>query len=172
MTMAHPLIEQLRFTRSEWLRGLEDVSEAEAAQRFGPINTISWMVGHLAAHEQRTWLQRAQGITVSAAVEPCSPGQPPCSPPLAEMWAAWHAITRAADPYLDSLTAETLQTHLSVSGQPLPENIGTLLRRVTYHYWYHLGESQAVRQMLGHTGLPQYVGRIPPYRPESDGSHD
>ena len=29
--MTHPLIEQLRFTRREWLRGLEGVSEAETA---------------------------------------------------------------------------------------------------------------------------------------------
>jgi len=37
------------------------------------------------------------------------------------------------------------------------------------HYWYHLGESQAIRQLLGHTDLPQFVGDIRgggPYRPE------
>jgi hypothetical protein len=39
-----------------------------------------------------------------------------------------------------------------------------------YHYWYHIGESQAVRQMLGHTGLPEFVGNIQvlaPYTPEA-----
>lgn len=35
--------------------------------------------------------------------------------------------------------------------------------------WYHLGESQAIRQMLGHTHLPIFVGAIhdeAPYMPE------
>ena len=40
---------------------------------------------------------------------------------------------------------------------------------MTYHYWYHTGEIQAIRQMLGHSNLPEYVGDIEteaPYRPE------
>jgi hypothetical protein len=39
---------------------------------------------------------------------------------------------------------------------------------MTYHYWFHLGEAQAVRQALGHTSLPSFVGDIAqaPYRPE------
>ncbi len=32
--MAHPLVDQLRFTRSEWLLGLEGVSEEDAPQTF------------------------------------------------------------------------------------------------------------------------------------------
>lgn len=46
--MTHPLVAQLRFTRSEWLRGLQDVTAEEAVRRFEPINSISWMIGHLA----------------------------------------------------------------------------------------------------------------------------
>ncbi len=59
--MAHPLIDQFRFTRNEWLRGLAGVSEEEAAHHFGPMNCISWTVGHLAWHEHRYWLELAQG---------------------------------------------------------------------------------------------------------------
>jgi hypothetical protein len=35
--------------------------------------------------------------------------------------------------------------------------------------WYHLGESQAIRQMLGHRDLPAFVGNInsAPYAPEA-----
>jgi hypothetical protein len=33
-----------------------------------------------------------------------------------------------------------------------------LLHRNLYHYWYHTGEAAAIRQMLGHTDLPQFVG--------------
>ena len=46
---------------------------------------------------------------------------------------------------------------------------GAKLLRTTYHYWFHLGESQAVRQMLGHTKLPDFVGGFGQnqYRPEA-----
>jgi hypothetical protein len=33
-----------------------------------------------------------------------------------------------------------------------------MLLRDVYHYWTHLGEADAIRQMLGHTDLPQFVG--------------
>ena len=58
---SHPLVQQLRFTRREWLRGLQNITEADAAHHFEPMNSISWTVGHLAWHEQRYWLERAQG---------------------------------------------------------------------------------------------------------------
>jgi hypothetical protein len=85
-----------------------------------------------------------------------------------EMWAVWRDVTRAADEFLDTLTTEKLQTHLERKGEPLRESIGTMLRRNTYHYWYHLGEAHAIRQMLGHTDLPQFVGDMSEalYRPE------
>ena len=51
--MTHPLITQLRFTRSEWLRALEGVSDEDARKRFLPMNSISWTIGHLAWQEQR-----------------------------------------------------------------------------------------------------------------------
>jgi hypothetical protein len=27
-----------------------------------------------------------------------------------------------------------------------------------YHYWFHTGEAHAIRQLLGHPDLPQFVG--------------
>ena len=62
--MAHPLVDQFRFTRSEVLRGLEGVSEEDGARHFGQMNCISWIVGHLALYEQRTFLQRPQNIVL------------------------------------------------------------------------------------------------------------
>jgi len=47
--------------------------------------------------------------------------------------------------------------------------VGSLMQRVLYHYWYHTGENMAIRQLLGHTNLPEFVGNIDdeaPYRPE------
>ena len=37
-----------------------------------------------------------------------------------------------------------------------------MLLRVTYHYWYHTGEAAAVRQLLGHVDLPEFVGTWTP----------
>ena len=91
------------------------------------------------------------------------------TPSLREMLETWRAVTKAADPFLNSLTTETLQNDLLLNGESVGQTIGSALRRVTYHYWYHIGEIQAIRQMLGHTGLPEYVGNIEaeaPYRPE------
>ena len=168
--MVHPLVAQLRFTRSEWLRALAGISDADAHRRFMPMNCISWMIGHLAWQEHLYWFIRAQGKNIAPHLDDLVGYQKPAStPPLAEMWAAWHTVTQAADLYLDTLTTESLQTHMIVDGTPHYQTIGTMLQRVNYHYWYHIGESQAVRQMLGHANLPDFVGDIQakgPYRPE------
>ncbi|HSK87107.1 MAG TPA: DinB family protein, partial [Anaerolineales bacterium] len=168
--MSHPLIDQLRFTRREWLRGLEGVSENEAMCHFGRMNCISWIVGHLAWQEQRTWLTRPQNILLFPNLnELVGHGMPMSTPSLHEMLEAWHAVTKATDPFLDTLTTERLQSDLPIDGKSSGQTIGSALRRVTYHYWYHIGEIQAVRQMLDHRDLPQYVGDIEaeaPYRPE------
>ena len=74
------------------------------------------------------------------------------------MWAAWHEITAQADVYLDTLTNEKLLEHFRWKGEPLEDSIGTMLYRTIYHYWYHLGEVHAMRQMLGHRDLPEFVG--------------
>src|SRR5881398_2569893 len=85
----HPLVAQLRFTRSEWVRGLKTVTAEEGTRR---------------------WARESS-----------------------------------------------------------KETPGTKLHRTTYHYWFHLGESQAIRQMLGHTKLPDFVGGFgkSQYRPEA-----
>ena len=162
--MPYPLVDQLRFTRSEFLRGLEGVSPEAALRRLGPMNCISWMIGHLAWQEQRYWLMFAQGTVLLPTLnELLAYGKPASTPPLDEMWEAWRQVTAAVDPWLDALTPERIHAPL-VEGR---SSVGTYLLRTTYHYWYHLGEAMAVRQMLGDTGLPDFVGNIDavaPYR--------
>jgi hypothetical protein len=168
--MAHPLVDQFHFARSEWLRGLAGITEEEGACHFGQMNCISWTVGHLAWHEQRTFLQRPQNIILFPQLnELFAYGAPMNTPSLNEMLGIWKVVTDAANPYLDTLTTEILLTDLLVNGEPVGQSRGSALRRITYHYWYHIGEIQAIRQMLGHTKLPEYVGDIEteaPYRPE------
>jgi hypothetical protein len=166
--MPHPLVVQLRFTRSEFKRGLAGLTEDEAQKRFMPMNCISWSIGHLAWQEQRYWLHRAQGQMLLPAVnEQFAYGTPASTPTLAEVWQAWEQITAAADPWLDTLT--TADFAASRTAGQYKFTLGTLMQRTLYHYWYHLGENMAIRQMLGHTDLPQFVGNIDeqaPYTPE------
>ena len=168
--MTHPLIDQFRFTRGEWLRGLRGVPGRDARRHFGPMNCISWTVGHLAWHEQRTWLQRPQGLVLFPELNTLFAfGAPMSTPELAEMLKIWRSVAKAADPFLDTLTTRRLQRDLPLNGKHSGQSVGSALRRITYHYWYHIGEIQAVRQMLRHTKLPAYVGSIErqaPYRPE------
>ncbi len=168
--MTHPLIDQLRFTRSEWLRGLQGVSGEDAGRHFGPMNCISWIVGHLAWHEQRYWLQRAQGMLPFPALnEMFAYGAPMSTPDLDDMLDKWRTVTRVSDPFLDTITTSALQAELLYDGQPVGQSMGSALRRLTYHYWFHTGEIQAIRQMLGQANLPEYVGDIEfeaPYRAE------
>jgi hypothetical protein len=164
----HPLVTQLRFARSEFVRCLDGVSDEDARHRFEPMNCISWIVGHLASQEQYLWVQCAQDQTIAPDLyKKVGFGQPAGTPPLAEMWAVWAEITDAADKFLEGLTAEQLGMYLEWNGKPLRESIGTMLLRNTYHYWFHCGEAHAIRQMLHHTDLPQFVGDMSQalYRP-------
>jgi hypothetical protein len=168
--MTHPLVDQFHFTRSEWLRGLRGLSEADGARHFGQMNCISWIVGHLAWHEQRTRLQRPQNrVLYPELINQFAFGAPMSTPGLSGMLKAWRAVAKAADPYLDALSTRALQRDLPVDGKLSGQSVGSALRRVTYHYWYHIGEIQAIRQMLGHARHPTYVGNIEgraPYRAE------
>ncbi|MCI0345753.1 MAG: DinB family protein [Chloroflexi bacterium] len=153
--MVLPIVEQLRFTRSEWLRALRGVPEADGVTRVGPMNSISWIVGHLAWHEQRYWLTRLTGQTPRPELnEIVASGGPATTPPLRDMLAAWKAISKAADPQLDRLAPADLLERLP--GSP-PRLIGNALRRVTYHYWFHIGEILAIRQVLNHPNRPEFV---------------
>jgi hypothetical protein len=168
--VVHPLVDQLRFARSEFRRALVGVGEEEAGCRLGPMNCLSWMVGHLADHEQRYWLERQGRAPVVAGLNPLvGYGQPATTPPLAEMWEAWQTITAAVDPTLDAFTVSDLQQLPPVPRPIAPESVGTMLLRMIGHYWFHTGEALAVRQLLGHQNLPKFVGDIgreAPYRPE------
>lgn len=167
--MTHPLVEQLRFARSEWRRALRGVPEADGLRRFEPLNSIGWIVAHLAWHEQRYWLTRLSGITPEPIVdEVAAYGRPANTPSLRAMRRAWNHVIAEADPRLDSLTEADMT--MSLPGSPT-RLIGNAIFRVTYHYWFHIGEIVAIRQLLDHPNRPEFVGDLEaraPYR--SDGA--
>ena len=188
--MTHPLVTQLRFARSEFVRCLEGVSDEDARHRVMPMNCLSWMVGHLAAHEQYHLVFFSGGDVPHPHLNQLvGLGQPASTPPLEDMWKAWHDITAAADLFLDAFTAEDMQIYsereikqdtklLEASQFWIPskeeleraladkkvregENNGTKILRITYHYFFHTGEAHAVRSLLGHPDLPWFIGDMP-----------
>jgi hypothetical protein len=190
--LTHPLVNQLRFARSEFVRCLEGVSEEDARHRIMPMNCISWIVGHMAAQEQYYFVFYSQGKVPHPQLNRLVGfGHPASTPPLADMWQAWRDITAEADKFLDTLKSEQLGEHLErriekdlkpfedalfgtadekILAQILVqksvrngENNGTRLLRTTFHYFFHTGEAHAVRQQLGHPDLPFFVGDMPDY---------
>jgi hypothetical protein len=169
--MPHLLVTQLRFARSELLRAMQGVSDADALVRLGPMNCLSWIVGHLANQENRYWVMLAQNLDMAPGLNDLVGfGKPASTPPLDEMWVTWRRVTAAADPYLDLLTPEMMVKAREDKARSRTETLGTMLMRNIFHYWYHIGEAMAVRQQLGHKDLPQFVGDMSKaaYTPENE----
>ncbi|RPJ36243.1 MAG: DinB family protein, partial [Chloroflexi bacterium] len=79
--MTHPLVDQLRFTRSEFQRALRGLKDGKARRRFLPMNCISWNIGHLAWQEQRYFLFYAQGQMPLPEIDKSfASGAPACTP--------------------------------------------------------------------------------------------
>lgn len=190
--MAHSLVTQLRFARSEFVRCLEGISDQDARHRVMPMNSISWMIGHMAAQEQYYFVYFSQSKVPHPALNKLVGfGYPASTPPLADMWKVWHDITAEADLFLNTLTDEQLGVHTeqriekdvkafedalfgTASEKALAqilaqksvrngENNGTRVLRTIFHYFFHTGEAHAVRQQLGHPDLPYFVGDMPDY---------
>jgi uncharacterized damage-inducible protein DinB len=167
--MVQPLVDQLRFARHEWQRALDGVSPADALVRLEPMNSIGWIVAHLAWHEQASWFTRLRGETpFPEANRHGVNGQPASTPTLAEALGVWRSVTTASDPILDGLAAADLR-------RPMPQGrqrtVGSTLLRVIYHYWFHIGEITAVRQLLHEPAVPEFVGSLDtlaPYRAEAE----
>lgn len=169
--MLHPLVSQLRFTRYEFHRAIKTVNQKDAEIRILPMNCISWNVGHLAWQEQQYFLKYSMGKVLFPEIEKqFSYGAPASTPPLNEVLTAWLEITKAVDPWLDILTSKLLSQQVISQGKEIKYTFGNLMLRTIYHYWYHIGENMAIRQQLGHTKLPVFVGNIDskaPYIPEN-----
>ena len=165
--MVHPLVDQVRFARAAFVRTLRNVGGDDARRRLGPMNSLGWTVGHLADQEQRYLLVRQGRPQVAPGLaEFRGPGRPASTPTLAELWRAWKAVAAATDPFLD---AGELLAPPPVDGPPPRDSIGTLLPRVAAHSWFHNGEAQAIRQLIEHRNLPDFIGAVGkrvPYRPE------
>ena len=88
--MTHPLVSQLRFTRSEFVRAVKSVTDEDARKRILPMNCISWNIGHLAWQEQRYFLYYGQGQMLLREIDKdFAYGAPASTPPLEDVLSAW-----------------------------------------------------------------------------------
>jgi len=155
----HPLVSQYNFACSEFERSLSGLTDEDISKRLLPSNNISWIIAHVTNHAQYLWVQCAQGEIIEPRLTELVKS-PDTSRPLAELMGYWRNVQIAASHFLETVTEEHLDDYSSGEGKQLPETIGTSLLRITAHIWYHNGEVQALRQQLGHTDLPQFVGNL------------
>ena len=158
-------IELARFALSEFERGLEGLTEEEARTRItkadgSEMNAITWIVSHIVGH----WLAVASyakgGELPWHLVRFVGPAADPTPPPLGEALKLLRDAKASIDWLTDaddSLFSTTREEHpFSTQGQ---DNIGIALIYAAFHTWFHTGEINAIRQMLGHAEIP-FVGEM------------
>ena len=166
--MYQPL-ELARFAISEFERGLQGLTDEEARTRLtkadgSEMNAISWTVGHITGH----WLLLAayarQEEQPSGPVRFFGAAADPTPLPLSDALKLLDEAKTSID-WLstadDELLSALREGHAVSRKQQ--ESVGTVLMRVTLHTWFHTGEINAVRQMLGHAPIPfvgQMVGKL------------
>jgi uncharacterized damage-inducible protein DinB len=152
-----------QFARAEFERGLEGLTDEDARFRVekadgSQMNSISWAICHL-SHQEWLFFVRGPGGPENAKHAPFATGAPACVPSLAEALEIWHEARTEADKWLLQVTDEELAKRTPVWF----ENQGTALMRNTGHYWFHAGEVNAIRQVLGHPEIifvGQMLGRL------------
>lgn len=153
----HHLVWQVRNARKEWALAFDGVSDEDGEKRFGRINSLGWFMAHLAWHEMLNYGALTGDMLFPELHELAGKGNPASTPKLSEMRALWEQVIEAADARLASLTVDDLLGDVNYFGMEYPENLGSVLQRTNNHYFYHMGEVAAVRQLLDHTGYPEVM---------------
>lgn len=142
-------------TIDEFRRGLEGLTAEESLVRHlkadgTSMNAASWIVDHIAGHW--TNVRAYASGEEPAARNPSGDGTPP---PLADAVSRFEAPTRDLG-WLAAASDEVMAaTHRELGG----ESVGTFLMRAVLHTWFHTGELNAIRQLLGHPEIA-FVGRF------------
>ena len=146
-------LELARFALSEFERGLEGLTDDEARTRLTKadgtqMNAISWIIAHIAGH----WLLRPPELDRYnfRSTDPTPPSLDEARKCLADAKAFVERWLPSAD--------EALFSYLPPENAD-GETVGTGLMRAILHTWFHTGEINAIRQMLGHAEIG-YVGKL------------
>jgi hypothetical protein len=151
----HTLVQMFYLTRREFERNLEGLTDEDARQRIGPMNSISWIVAHTAFQHRAFFVDWPANKRLDPRYQPYTTGSQPSQPSLEEAMTLWNEACKDADAWLQAATKESLQEQ-APGFAPLNESWGTLLVRCIFHTWCHLGEINSIRQILGHKA-PEFV---------------
>lgn len=156
-------LELARFALSEFERGLDGLTDEDARTRMTKadgteMNAISWNVGHIARHWFRV-AAYARQEQPPAGLEPYTsgPAADPTPPPLSNVLTLLEDAKTSIDWIREANDALLSATRGS---DRHGENVGTALMRAVLHTWFHAGEINAVRQMLGHPPIGFVGGMI------------
>jgi hypothetical protein len=151
----HTLVDMLHITWKEFDRNLTGLNDEDARRRIEPMNSISWIIAHVANQHQTFFNAWVKGKEIKPEYFPYGYGSPPSQPPLDEALNLWRTACLDADVWLKS-AVDSSMVEIPVGASPRGESMGTLLTRCIFHTWCHLGEISSIRQVLGHKP-PEFV---------------
>ena len=160
----YPTHELAGFALSEFQRGLEGLTEEEVQTRTAKadgtqMNAISWIVGHIASHWLSVAAYATQGEPPTAMRERFLGRNADPTPPSLSGALQLLGNARAATEWTSTADDALLSTTCRDSPVSRQGNVGTALMRAILHTWFHAGEINSVRQMLGHAEIP-FVGTM------------
>ncbi|MGE0227456.1 MAG: DinB family protein [Dehalococcoidia bacterium] len=143
------------FAIDEFVRGIEGLTPADAIWRApkadgSQMNAISWTVQHVGAHWHAVAC-RLQGVPPQADRPPAD-GTPP------SLEAAMALLRAAADDLMEAVRRHTTRDG-DGGHEGARETASQAVARAVFHTWFHAGEINAVRQLLGHEEI-RFVGDI------------
>lgn len=155
--------ELARFAVSEFERGLEGLTAEDAIARLDKAdgtqtNSISWTIGHVSTGWLFAYaLMTRERFDFGERIY-FGPGADPSPPNLDEMRTMFAKAKALTEQWLPDATDELLSSKRDF-GRQASEQLGTHLMRAILHTWFHTGEINAIRQMLGQPEI-QFVGRM------------
>jgi len=150
--------EDYRFNNNFLLNTVKDLSPEEWLKRPGDSgNHITWLVGHLlwtrkrilarlGAEWSESWLDLfARGVKPDAWSEYPSPDV---------MMDAWSRAGSLLNGALEGVSEELLRTPVTPPVPPTADGkVSGLIRFLSWHETYHMGQICYVRCLLGHKGM-------------------
>tara|TARA_B100000315_G_C14425783_1_gene517763 strand:+ start:155 stop:640 length:486 start_codon:yes stop_codon:yes gene_type:complete len=154
--MGIKIIEQYKITNNQVLNYINDISDEESKAIFAPLNCISWTLGHLSRYNNLTFAARDKGEQIPEKFRDFENGSPHSQKDLSYVKGLWEKTLNDTDKFLDNLKEEDLKRILNNDSYDV-DNLGTVMTRMIFHSWNHLGEIASVRQLLGkNPGNPGY----------------
>lgn len=152
--------ELASFALSEFERGIAGLTSEEAQTRFTKadgtqMNAISWIVRHITVQWRNLGVYARTPGAGAAERSFFSQTSDP-TPPTWEDALLSLVAAKAENRWMLERDYAFLDEE-RVLRDSITETVGTYLARTVLHTWFHTGEINAIRQLLGHPEI-RYVG--------------